>query len=79
VSTSDIYDIALCSFYVNDVSEESITSIFRVENNPSRKACTRWLARWSTYGLHGAVFHKMAAFVTSAVRTSFIFANSGEQ
>jgi hypothetical protein len=38
------WDIAQCSLYVNpDISEERITSIFRVENYPRRKPASSWL------------------------------------
>jgi hypothetical protein len=58
-----------------DVSEERITSIFRVENQPRKKrSCSRWLGKISrinsTYGLHGAISQKMTTFITTAVRTS---------
>jgi hypothetical protein len=38
-------DIAQCSLYVNQVSEERITSIFRVESKPRKKTSVRQVAR----------------------------------
>jgi hypothetical protein len=44
-----------------------MTYIFRVENQMSEKpACSKWF----TYGLEGAISQKIAAFVTTAVKTS---------
>jgi hypothetical protein len=44
VNVAILWDIAPFSPYVSDVSEERITSIFRVENQQSKKpVCSRWL------------------------------------
>jgi hypothetical protein len=40
MKTAIFWDIAPCSPYMNDVSEERITSIFMVENQPSKKTAT---------------------------------------
>jgi hypothetical protein len=60
-----------------DVSEENITSIYRVANQPRKKpACSTWPWRWRwyipskcrlTYGLHCAISRKMATFKETAV------------
>jgi hypothetical protein len=48
---------------LTNVLEESITSIFRVKNQLGKKpACSRWLGRWFTYGLQGAMPQKIATF-----------------
>jgi hypothetical protein len=36
INVAVFYDIALCSPYVNDVSEERIASVFRAENQASK-------------------------------------------
>jgi hypothetical protein len=49
-----------------NVSDEHITSVFRVENPPSKRPVCR---KWSVHG-QGAISQKIAKFVTTAVRTS---------
>jgi hypothetical protein len=59
------WDIATCR---TDVSKRNIASIFRAENQPSKKpVCSRWI--WFIYRLDAAIFLKMATFITTAVRT----------
>jgi hypothetical protein len=46
-----------------NVSEERITSIFGVKNQPGKKpVCSRWLGRWFMYGLQGTMHQKIATF-----------------
>jgi hypothetical protein len=74
------WEIKPHSLYVN-VSEERITSIFRVKNKLNKKPeCNvspvdNFAPKHQfTYGLHGAVSQKMTTFIIAAVRTpSYIF------
>jgi hypothetical protein len=64
----------------NDVSDEHIASIFRVEKTSwaRKQRESRW-QRWRRYvpskrltsnGLHGVISEKMVLFITTAVRSS---------
>jgi hypothetical protein len=50
-----------------DVYEAQTTSIFRVENQPSKRpACSRWL---SIYRLRSDIYREVATFITAVLRT----------
>jgi hypothetical protein len=57
------HDTIVCVVHMwTDISEECITSIFRVENQLSKRpVCRRWQC---TYRLHGIISHKMATLIT---------------
>jgi hypothetical protein len=70
------WDIVPCSPYVYDVSEESIISIFRVENQPSKKPA--WLAHQFTHRLHDAISKKMVTFkLKETYKTSGFMKSTG--
>jgi hypothetical protein len=67
------WDVASCSLYLNDVSEVRITSVFKVQNYPSKKpARSRRLGGHEffrnvelTYRLHGATSQKVATSINT--------------
>jgi hypothetical protein len=76
-----ICDTYLCVVHMwTDVSEERITFIFRVENQPCKKAFSRCLPwRWRLYvppkrrfryGLHGDISQKMTTFLSQYISVS---------
>jgi hypothetical protein len=85
MNVATFWDVAQCSVYVTDVSDQRITSIFRVDNQPSHLLHIGFLLckfptlkmeailpprRRFSNELHGAISQKVPTIIIAAVRTS---------